>query len=148
MPDPAATAKAECVTGDLYAGGGVKGTEEGDSFTIRNVRFGGVCGRGSGAIFDDSAGDCDRASEETWLDSDGAWEVSSFLLLMYTYWASGWPDSKEESEYWERDCEGCRTGGEDPCGREGSGIRGEGCLRCEEAMEAVSDIWRSDVDRG
>ena len=75
--DGPAFAKAK---GDLYAGGGVN--PPGDSFIIRNILLGGVCGRDCGAVLADTTGDSGRASEDTWLESDGVCDDSSFRLLI------------------------------------------------------------------
>ena len=105
----ATCANAELEAGDLYAGGGED--VPGELLTTRNVRRGGVRGlvlslfaigvkiMGGlvlvlGVV---TAGDWDEV-EETWLESDGAWEVSSKWLLTYTYCASGLPESNDASE--------------------------------------------------
>jgi hypothetical protein len=77
--------KPEFAAGDLYAGGGVSSAAMGDSFITRNVRRGGVRGRVGGTALKDPVGECERPSEDIWLDSDGACDVSSFRLLIYTY---------------------------------------------------------------
>lgn len=84
----ATCANTEFDAGDLYAGGG--DDERSSSFTTRKVRRGGVRGLlpapfamgvriiGLVLVFGVVAsGDWDWSVEDTWLESDGACEVSS-----------------------------------------------------------------------